>query len=236
MSNSCWNTISICGEPDRLKAFDKQFRKKHKVYKQYELANADKCKIYKNLIQANPGLEFCGDTEYGYITTEDRGYSFENFAPKLTREEIIGWYNFNNKNWGVRSDIDKESFNVCRDDIEKDWIYYNFTTAWCDCKEIVEKMSKQFPDLEFIYNFEEDQEELAGTYKYKGGEITESYDYNDFQDYGYKEFKCDYLGAEYLKCEDCGCYIEEEAFEGECPECESKNILGIDHKTRLEVK
>jgi len=239
VANYCCNSLIISGNYEDLKKFDNQFKSKHLVYEQFFLTNPLMKYNFDNLVKMGNGtLEVFinEDKTTSYIKREREGYSFENFVPKKTPSDVIGWDNFNRTYWGVTKDLDPDSFTSNREDIVDGFLYYSFTTVWCDCEELVLAMSKQFPKLEIEYTYEEDGEELAGSLKFAVGECTESYKSRDFDDY--RVFKSDYLNAEYLKCADCGHYIEESEYddEGCCPECESKNILGIDHKTPMEAK
>ena len=224
MADYCCNNLDVGGSHERLKEFDKQFRKIHNEYEQFTLTRPLEKQKFDSLDKDKLVIYEDKENQLAYVEKRKRSYSFENFVPKKSSDDIINWYNFNIKNWGTRIDLLHMELINNKSYIEEGRLYYSFVTLWGNCIEIIQSIAKQYPDLEFSYVFAADESESAGVYRYKNGEVILSYDYENFQDYGYRQFKHDYLEAEFLKCEDCGYLIEDGETDGECPECESKNI------------
>ncbi len=78
------------------------------------------------------------------------------------REGRPTWYDWNRANWGTK-------WNCCACEKMNDNIFI-FETAWGGVPIIVNTISKQFPDIEFIYEFaDEDTGYNTGIYKLKNG-------------------------------------------------------------------
>lgn len=85
---------------------------------------------------------------------------------KCVAEGIPTWYEWNKQNWGT-----KWNSYFCE---KKDDNIFIFETAWCGVPIIVEEMSKQFPEIEIVYEFaDEDIGYNTGYYKLKNGIIEE---------------------------------------------------------------
>lgn len=83
-----------------------------------------------------------------------------------------GGYDWCIKNWGT-----KWGFCDCVvDEEEEDYILYSFSTAWSPITLLIAEMSRQFPDITFIYFCDEESGEFRYEETYEGGVST---DYDD---------------------------------------------------------
>jgi len=82
------------------------------------------------------------------------------------REGRPTWKDWNIENWGTKwncFECDKESDNA-----------FTFETAWSGVPLIIEAMSNQFPNVEFTYDYaDEEIGSNCGSYKSKNGEMLE---------------------------------------------------------------
>lgn len=79
------------------------------------------------------------------------------------------WYNWNIKNWGTKwniSECESEEFGC-----------YTFVTAWNGVPELMLLLSKQNPNIEFIYEYaDEDTGCNCAAYKFLNGEVIETHE------------------------------------------------------------
>ena len=83
------------------------------------------------------------------------------------------WYDWHNTHWGTKWDIgvrDDEQYPDTELEIENHQISYRFNTAWSPVPNVITELSKQFPTLEFYYEYEEEQG-WGGKETYLGGEL-----------------------------------------------------------------
>lgn len=89
------------------------------------------------------------------------------------------WYYWNLRNWGTKWDVacgDDEQYPDTRFEWTDDGdAMYHFNTAWSQPEEAIQKLSSQFPTLEFDLEFEEEQG-WGGKITFVDGEkVEESY-------------------------------------------------------------
>lgn len=78
-----------------------------------------------------------------------------------------GWYDWCVQNWGTKWNACEVEFND-----EREWVrspYYIFQTAWDAPVPIVLEMSRQFPNLEFSLESDEESGEFFYIKTFKGG-------------------------------------------------------------------
>lgn len=101
------------------------------------------------------------DFEKVIIPPDDPAYRDEP-SQKEARENINWWYTWNVENWGTKWNSYScvmESLNV-----------YTFETAWSSVPKVIEKISKEFPDVEIRYEYaDEDTGSNCGSCTYIGG-------------------------------------------------------------------
>lgn len=79
------------------------------------------------------------------------------------------WYDWNRENWGTK-------WNSLECASENDG--FTFITAWCGVPKVIEGISKAFPDVEFKYEFaDEDTGYNVGSATFKGGDVIEDKDF-----------------------------------------------------------
>ena len=78
------------------------------------------------------------------------------------REGRPTWYEWNRENWGTKWN----SYSLNREDDN----VFTFETAWSAVPGIIEKMSLEFPNVEFLYDYaDEDTGYNCGMYRFKNG-------------------------------------------------------------------
>lgn len=83
------------------------------------------------------------------------------------REGRPTWYRWNIDNWGTK-------WNSYSNKKEDDNIF-TFETAWCSVPEIIRQMSLQFPEIEIVYEYaDEDTGANTGVYLFKNGLVSEN--------------------------------------------------------------
>lgn len=118
------------------------------------------------------------------------------------------WYDFNVREWGTKWDVgvrDSEEYAETELMIDSnDTLAYRFNTAWSPPTPAIEKLSAQYPELEFSLSFEEETG-WGGETIFTNGEGT------DIESYGWKCRECDHIEEDTPYCEEC-------EFDT-CPEC-----------------
>jgi hypothetical protein len=121
------------------------------------------------------------------------------------------WYDWNVRNWGTKwdvgvSDDDKYPDTELMEESESS-LAYRFNTAWSPPLPAIEKLSSQYPDVEFTLSFEEEQG-WGGEYVFANGNGTEIESYDN-------------------KCRDCDSLNTLEYCENDCGEiCSDCNYMG----------
>ena len=117
----------------------------------------------------------------------------------------MDWYNWNVRNWGTKWDIcasdgDKYS-NTTLEVTEDGDLMYHFETAWSPVLEIIDKLAKMYPELQFDYEYEEEQG-WGGTHTWVDGEVTDTEEWDipsSHEDYAGrgKECPCEYADIDW---------------------------------------
>ena len=98
----------------------------------------------------------------------DLGKKEEEMCKREGRPTWLGW---NRDNWGTKWN----SYNCEKVDSN----IYTFDTAWNGVPILIEALSKQYPDIEFIYEYScEDTGYNTGIYKLKNGIVNEEHPEN----------------------------------------------------------
>jgi hypothetical protein len=84
-----------------------------------------------------------------------------------------GWYEWNCRNWGTKWSA--SGIDVTVD--EPTHLTYVYNTAWSPSLEVVQELSRQYPNLTFSIDYVEEQG-WGGERAYKGGEVTYSLEYD----------------------------------------------------------
>ena len=107
---------------------------------------------------------------------EIRNTSSPNRDPKSVTElmikyQVSDWYDWAVMYWGTKWG----AYEVTRIMESDEHVLYIFQTAWCPwLDEVTLEISKQFPTLEFILNYDEPGMGFRGTCQAKEGKITVS--------------------------------------------------------------
>lgn len=118
------------------------------------------------------------------------------------------WWDWRIQNWGTK-------WNSCEPELldqeQDNLLQYRFETAWSPPVELFEKVSKDFPTLKFVLEYEETGMGFKGTATIQNGE-------NDQEE----------KDIEYLKCPDKECEETWDKDESDtCPLCGKKGVEEI---------
>jgi hypothetical protein len=113
----------------------------------------------------------------------DGSFNTEAFNKEFVRSinEDNDWWHWNVRNWGTKWDIavadgvDYALTEMTRN--EDGSIHYRFETAWSPVFEVLTKLSKMYPTLEFSYDYEEEQG-WGGEAVIANGEIVSESEYD----------------------------------------------------------
>lgn len=174
MPNWVHNSVAISGNKESLNKLKEQlnqpitknfpepvFNKETKVWD----------KIPATQIYSNPVFSF-----WNVIAPTD----LEAYYGEESGDSAYWW---NNRNWGTKWDVavldgDKYSNTELLDTEEDDLLLYQFETAWSPVPEIFEILSKKYPELEFQYEYEEEQG-WGGEYIWKNGLLFAHSEYDE---------------------------------------------------------
>ena len=136
-------------------------------------------------------VEFCFNALHP-VPVDFRRFAFDDNSAKKMGEDVgeeraYGGYTWQNSNWGTKWDVGDVY-------IESDdsWWCAEFDTAWGPLVSFLEKVSADFPNLNFTLTFYESGMGFAGRVEFCDGElaseeelpIEDFVDYDDYDDYG----------------------------------------------------
>jgi hypothetical protein len=206
MPNWCYNYLTIEGnEQDIAKVkeqLNKPFTRMHDQFnmetKQMELTETS----YSNPIFAFHNIY--NHTQAG-ISDEDYMKQPDHTLPLSEVLTFSGnhWYDFNVREWGTKWDVavrDGEDYPETELNPDEDSsisLSYKFNTAWSPPIPAIEKLSAQYPELEFNLSYEEETGWGGETFFCNG-------DGTELESYGWKCRECDSTEDETPYCEECG--------------------------------
>jgi len=153
MPNWVYNTLTVSGKPDEIKAFtekaDKPRPRSNDEGKTIELEETD-------------GLSF-----WNFIAPPEEKYDLYFAISDGTADQTWGWYGWNSENWGTKWDANDTSMSPSPDEITEHTgsVIYYFSTAWSYPEPVVRAMAEQHPNLHFHLRSVEEQgwgAELSG--------------------------------------------------------------------------
>ncbi len=211
MPNWVYNSLTIEGNEEDIAKVKAQLNKP--FVKQHDQWNSETQQMeVKDYSYSNPVFAF--HNIYNHI---EAGISNEDYIKQpdhtLPIQEAMmfkgnHWYDFNVREWGTKWDVgmsDDEKYRETELMIDtKDTLAYRFNTAWSAPAPAIEKLSAQYPELEFSLSFEEETG-WGGEILFTNGEGTE------IEAYGWKCRECDHIEEDTPYCEEC-------EFDT-CPEC-----------------
>lgn len=223
MPNWCKNYLEISGSADELERFDRQFKRggidvksdherllKNHLYK-FDTSKYLICKFYNyddtiliKYIEEIKPLEKYSFTAFKMPPLE----FFTDDHALFSLQDL----------WGTKWDLcDMFTNGFC--DGEPD-ITYDYLTAWGPSDLVVKEMIKSYPELNFIFEYEEGGSAIAGKIIGENGEIIHEKHAIGSE---FRRFLKEELGKSLSKCPHCGDYLlEEELSLGVCPFCKNK--------------
>jgi len=161
MPNHCENTITITGEQKELKEIWRRFQhKKEKGINMERTLSFEKIMPTPRVLmeQSSPPRKKEDETEEQYqerITKYIRNYGARD------------WYDWRVKNWGTKWD----SYDCFLQEIEPDMMQFAYSTAWSPGKEILQHLSKLYPNILIVLQYHEPGMVFAGSCMFKSGKI-----------------------------------------------------------------
>jgi hypothetical protein len=214
MPNWVYNSLTIEGNEEDIAKVKAQLNKP--FVKQHDQWNSETQQMeVKDYSYSNPVFAF--HNIYNHI---EAGISNEDYIKQpdhtLPIQEAMmfkgnHWYDFNVREWGTKWDVgmsDDEKYRETELMIDsKDTLAYRFNTAWSPPAPAIEKLSAQYPELEFSLSFEEETG-WGGETIFINGDGTEIESYEN-------------------KCRDCESLNTLEYCENDCGEiCSDCNYMG----------
>lgn len=229
MANICINTLIVKGDTEKLQQFDKQFKSSFEQVVGREIYLKDKSEpLPENILdyQDNPipNREAISRVILKSIETVNDEYSFNNFIPITKQDFLNGWTQWSDSNWGTRRDL--EMLDAPEDiPVDLDEIRYVFNTSWEPSIPVTIEMFRQFPDLEFIHQYEENGNQIAGVFERSADDESHIM----YLDSGmeYIKFLHVFLDEDVYYCENCKTYhyvYQVEDNNMTCPNCDSKDV------------
>lgn len=212
MPNWCYNYLSVEGPQEQIDKLKKQlntpFQQKHDSWNP-ETGKMEK----KDVMYPNPVFAFHNIYNHTQDGVSDEVYQNAEVTrdPNATPDEAIaqiafemangnGWYDWNVRNWGTKWDVavswDEEYPETEIYDEQDNSIGYKFNTAWSPPFPAIEKLSQQYPDLEFDLSYEEET-------GWGGDTIFVAGEQSNVEEYGWKCRECDHTEDETPYCETC---------------------------------
>jgi hypothetical protein len=220
MPNWVDNTLTVEGSPEAVMQLKAQM---NKPFKQSVQSLGDLAYELKEVSYSNPVFSFWNivappaDKLDEYHGT----HGFEN--GQQVGETPYNWYNFNNREWGVKWDVavsDDSQYSetqLINDEPngENHVLVYRFRTPWGIPEEALCKLSAQYPTLLLTLEYEEEQG-WGGSAEFLRGNFTSIGEYN------WICWQCDYAETgdpDNNYCEDCEGLI--------CPQCNHSNWVDV---------
>ena len=201
MPNWCYNYLSVEGPIDKIEKLKIQLNQPFtKMHDQWNM-QTNKMEVTET-VYSNPVFAFhniynhtqAGITDEQYIQQPDHKLG------EPIRFDGNHWYDFNVREWGTKWDV------AVRDDEEypetelyhdvKGELGYKFNTAWSPPAPAIEKLSAQYPELEFNLSYEEETG-WGGEIVFIDGQGSE------IEAYGWKCRECDNTEEDTPYCEEC---------------------------------
>ena len=199
MANWVFTGLKVTGAPEAVQAFRDKASQPYSTH-------------YKGAFIEVEGGKSHYDPECVREAIHESPLSFWNFLKPTDTEAYFGdaeaedgWYNWNIENWGTKWDAcDAEVLGE-----DKDFVSYNFRTAWDYAFGAFEAMTEQHPELEFDFEWEEEQGWGGEAYGRLGNLIV-------FREWGIPESHADYVALDRENQCLCASWDEEHWFE-DCP-------------------
>jgi len=177
MPNWCFNTVTIKGDKEEIK------RVREQLSKPFQMPNRDWKTDEVTIENINPVFSFWNIVRVPEDKL-DEYHSVHGFSNgEQTGNTEYNWYNWNIREWGTKWDVATEAFIADEGD---DYVVYSFNTAWSPPAYALNALSAQYPTLEIMNEWEEEQG-FGSTMLHKNGEESE------FDGYDWKCGDCDYL-------------------------------------------
>lgn len=207
MPNWCYNSLTVEGSAEDISAIKKQLNEPfQREHDQWNPATQQMEK--KDYLYPNPVFAFWN------IIKPTNLEAYNGPQPEATlpiRFDSDHWYDWNVRNWGTKWDVavsyDEEYPETELMEEDETSLAYRFNTAWSPPIPAIEKLSEQYPDVEFNLSYEEETG-WGGEYIFANGQGTQIEDYEN-------------------KCRDCDAINTMEYCENDCGEiCSECNYLG----------
>jgi len=164
MPNWCSNNMEVKGEPKELKKFQKATTKGDGSWNwdawfptpEALLGTTAPTTVKDNITPA--------ELEKGYLTTAQ--------SEALIKEHgFNNWYDWNHANWGVKWGACESTIEAEETEGELVALHIHFDSPWREPHQVIKKMIKEFPELEFDLEYCEEGLEFEGDLLGMGGKV-----------------------------------------------------------------
>jgi len=165
MPNWCINEINISGSEEDIEKFLEL------VTEEFDFNKIIPMPEELSGISSSPEIVTQEEYEKEKQRQKDAEKEGKEYGVNITQQlssELIDKYGCNNsydwriKNWGTKWLVSDEHL-ICEK--EKDWLYFEFYTAWAPPEPICHKLRKLFPNLEICWFYREDGNQIVGWIK-----------------------------------------------------------------------
>ena len=199
MPNWVFNSLVVSGEQAELDRLQAQLNQPYELhfpdtnYVDGEWVQTPDTQVYSNPVFSfrnviAPPLDNPEFADEYYATQAkvqtDLSHTDPNWWTDVNAKRVQSnhWYDWHITNWGTKWDIgvrndDKYPDTVLDETDNDNELMYRFNTAWSPVPEVISELSKQYPTLEFDYEYEEEQG-WGGKEVYENGELVSQEQYD----------------------------------------------------------
>jgi hypothetical protein len=197
MPNWCENTLNISGPKEPLKSFVDKAEGPTQTYNDYISASWGafdevRVKIIASQVPKPGEVSPLSFHALCPVPEDFRRFPYDDRQAAKLRAIVgdstgYGGYNWEARNWGVKWGASDVNLTVDRGipDEHNSLVTYEFSTPWGPPSILLDKVSKDFPDLNFELIYREEGMGFEGHMEWKSGKMTveESWEIEEGEDY-----------------------------------------------------
>jgi len=163
MPNWCSNTLIITGPAESIAAIKVQLAKADPTEAPSTITTPHGTSSPLSANTYTPDLKLINIVKPWGTPEEELDYHSEGDA----------WYPLNIKYWGTKWDVDGE---LDEEKSTPESLTYEFTSAWSPPEAAIAKCAENWPELSFLFTFDEAGSDYAGLREYRNGGNTQTLD------------------------------------------------------------
>lgn len=181
MPNWVFNSLCVSGEPESITKLKEQLNKSFTTSHD-EWVSETNSHVKKEFHYANPIIAFRNIIAPTDLEAYHKPPTFRATFQEMLNGAGNDWYSWNIRNWGTKWDVavyDNEEYSDTEImDEGSGFIIYKFNTAWSPPFPVIQKLSKQYPDLLVDLEYEEEGG-WGGEITFRNGEIIDQKEYDN---------------------------------------------------------